>query len=241
MLQEHDLLAKDWAFKPALDVELKHYTLLAYLKRVQARFAECKLFPHLLELRSHLEELQRIRQGKEDLARAFQGDLTSFDPRTGFAIHEPLPADPHLDVIDEVIDMALPDLRRAWLEGNGLKEEVTSQIHFAPVGVLPLARNEGWLLLRSGSEARVYRYSIPLLRSPDALAGTLHVRTHYTTTYPVGISYTFEHIKSDLCKEHRSLPNPAVFAFETALPIPHIETFMPLAKQLVHEEIRRGL
>ena len=29
-----------------------------------------------------------------------------------------------------------------------------------------------------------------------------------------------------------------MFAFESELGLPHIETFMPLAKQLVYEEIR---
>ncbi len=53
----------------------------------------------------------------------------------------------------------------------------------------------------------------------------------------VGLQYTFEHIKSELVRTYRELPNPAVFALETDLALPHIETFMPLAKQFVQEEL----
>ena len=68
---EQSTLSQDWAFRPALDVELKHYILLGYLQRVEARFAERKLYPHLHEVRTHLDELLRVKRSKSDLARAF--------------------------------------------------------------------------------------------------------------------------------------------------------------------------
>lgn len=235
---EQAILPRDWAFRPALDVELKHYILLGYLQRVQTRFAEHKLYPHLDDLRVHLDELLRLQRDKNELGRAFHGDLLGFDPKTGEALHEPATQDPQLGVIDEVIGMALPDLHRAWKDGSELKEEIATHIRFAPVGLLPLITDEGWLLLRTGHDTRVYQYRIPLLRTPDVLNGSLHVRTRYVSTFTLGLSRTFEHIKSELLNTFRSLPNPAVFAFETDLSIPHIETFMPLAKQLVYEEVR---
>lgn len=235
---EQSSLPQDWAFRPALDVELKHYILLGYLQRVEARFAERKLYPHLHEVRAHLDELLRVKRSKNDLGRAFQGDLLGFDPKTGEAVHEPAMQDPQLGVIDEVIEMALPDLHRAWKEGSELKEEIATHIRFAPVGLLPLVTDEGWLLLRTGRDARVYHYCIPLLRTPDVLNGSMHVRTRYVSTFTVGLSCNLERIKSELLTSFRSIPNPAVFAFETELSIPFIETFMPLAKQLVYEEVR---
>lgn len=235
---EQAILPRDWAFRPALDVELKHYILLDYLQRVQVRFAEHKLYPHLDDLRAHLDELLRLQKDKNELRRAFHGDLLGFDPKTGEALHESVVQDPQLGVIDEVIGMALPDLHRAWKDGSELKEEIATHIRFAPVGLLPLVTDEGWLFLRTGRDARVYQYRIPLLRTPDVLNGSLHVRTRYVSTFSVGLSRTFEHVKSELLNTFRSFPNPAVFAFETDLSIPHIETFMPLAKQLVYEEVR---
>ena len=48
-------LPRDWVCRPALDLELKQYLLLAYLQRVNARFAELKLYPYLDELLGHVE------------------------------------------------------------------------------------------------------------------------------------------------------------------------------------------
>ncbi|MBK8498332.1 MAG: hypothetical protein IPL52_05830 [Flavobacteriales bacterium] len=231
-------LPRDWVSRPALDLELKQYLLLGYLQRVNARFSERKLYPYLIDLHDHLEELRRLRDTKLSLARTLGGELQGFDATSGQAVHEPLTNDRWLAVVDEVIDLAMPRLNHALQRGSQLRMELAARIQFAPVGLLPLARQEGWLLLRMGREARAYSYSVPLLRAPDPDAGALHVRTRYVSTYSVGIGRGFEQIKMDLIRDHRQLPNPAVFAFECELGLPHIETYMPLAKQMAYEVIR---
>jgi hypothetical protein len=148
-------LPQDWVFRPAFDLELKHYTLLAYLQRVQRRFKERKLYPYLDEVEDHLKELLRMRDSKEELSRALSGDLLGFDPRTGFPIHAAIAQPEQLDVIDGVIDLALPGLRRTLNDGNDLREELMEKIRFGTVGVQPLRATEGWLMVRTGQEARV--------------------------------------------------------------------------------------
>ena len=69
-------LPLDWAFRPALDAELKQYLLYGYLQRVRASFAASKLYPHLDELDQHMQELVRVKQQKRQLARALGGELT---------------------------------------------------------------------------------------------------------------------------------------------------------------------
>ncbi len=234
---EYTGLPKDWAFRPALDPELKRYLVLAYVQRVGGRFAEHKLYPYLDELQVQVDELARLRHEKDQLERSLGGELMGFDQRTGRPVHE-ASRDPRLDVIEEIIGHALPHLTAALTRGTGLREELAAHIRFAPVGVLPLLLKEGWLLLRTGMEARVYAYTVPFLRSPDVHHAVLHVRTRYVTSYSMGITCTFEHMKRDLIRLHSGLPNPAVFAFESDLGLPHIETFMPLAKKMVYGEIR---
>ena len=46
---------------------------------------------------------------------------------------------------------------------------------------------------------------------------------------------TYEHVKADLMRSRAHMPNPAVFALTSDLALPAIETFVPLAKQLVYE------
>ncbi|HMC96064.1 MAG TPA: hypothetical protein VKG92_00280 [Flavobacteriales bacterium] len=224
-----------------MDLESLQYTLLAYLQRVEARFKERKLYPYLDDLRAHTDELVRLRRKKEELARNIPGELLGFDPRSGMPVHERPADDQWLGAIDEVIDFAIPGLRRAWNEGSGLRQEIAGHIHFAPVGLWPLSTHEGWLLLRTGKEARVYGYTMPLLLDRTEEHAARYPLTRFVASYTLGSACTYEHIKADLIDKHRSLPNPATFVFETDLRLPHIETFMPLAKQLVYEHVARGI
>ncbi|MEO8589630.1 MAG: hypothetical protein ABI432_09690 [Flavobacteriales bacterium] len=234
-------LPKDWVLRSGIDLELQQYTLLAYLQRVEASFKERKLYPHLDDLRTHVDELLRLRRTKEELSHSMPGELIGFDARSGLPVRERLADDRWLAVVDEVIDFAVPGLRRMWSEGTGLRQEIAGHIHFAPVGLWPLSTQEGWLLLCSGREARVYGYTMPLLRDSPEKNHARYPWTRYVTSYTLGIACTHEHIKADLIERHRTLPNPATFVFETGLPLPHIETFMPLAKQLVYEHIAKDV
>jgi hypothetical protein len=234
-------LSKDWVVMPAFDPELKRYILLAYLQRVGARFAERKLYPHLEELHAHVTQLIQLRRSKEDLARSIPGRLTGFDRRTGEPIYQRQEEDEMMAVIDEVLDFAIPGLRQALADGRELKEEISQQIRFTPIGVQPLRATEGWLLLRTGREARVYGYSMPLFRESADELQYRSVHTRYVTSYVLGISCTYEHIKAELRERHRDLPNPATYVFEADLTLPHIETFMPLAKQLVYEHVAAAM
>lgn len=226
-------LAKDWVLSPSIDLELKQYVLLGYLQRVKARFAERKLFPYLEQVDDHVVELLNLQRSKESLARSLGGTLIGFDPQTGGPIHERTPEEGLLKVIDEVIDFAVPGLVRVRAEGLELLSEFAKHIRITTVGLQPLHVSEGWLFLRSGREARVYGYTLPLLREPKDEPIHRHVMTRYVTTFTVGLGCSFEQIKATLVRQHPALPNPATFAVETDLELPCIETFVPLAKRSV--------
>lgn len=230
-------LPSDWAYSPSIDLETKHYILLGYAQRVQARFKEHKLYPYLADLRIRTDELLRLQQDKELFARSMRTTLIGFDPNTGGPVRE-VPEQPEpLQVIDQVIDLAIPKLKQLLRRGIGLRSELVQQVRFTPVGLQPLHATEGWLLLRRGKEARVYAYSIPFLLEQDEEQLHRSVFTRYVTTYTLGLTRTFERIKSELIDEHPHLPNPATFAVETDTALPCIETLVPLAKHLVHAHV----
>ena len=227
-------LPKDWVYSPSIDLELKQYTLLGYLQRVKASFAERKLYPYLEQVHAHVEELLHLQRSKAQFARRLGGPLLGFDPHTGEAIHERPQEDDLLKVIDEVIEFAVPGLVRMRQEGEGLQQHLAEHVRFAPVGLQPLHVSEGWLFLRTGREARVYGYSIPFLRETKPELQHRNVLTRYVTTYSVGITCTYEHMKADLIERHPAFPNPATFVLETEMHLPCIETYVPIAKRLVH-------
>lgn len=230
-------LPKDWAYSPAIDLELKQYTLLGYLQRVKARFAERKLYPYLEQLRGHMNDLLELQRSKGFLEKGLSGELIGFDTATGQAIHARQAQPELLNVIDDVIGFAVPGLMQVHDAGMELREELFLHLRFSLVGLQPLHASEGWLLLRNGAEARAYHYSIPLLIERSTDLSHRNVFTRYVTTYSVGLANTFDKIKSDLIERHPAMPNPATFVVETELELPCIETFMPLAKRMVHAHV----
>jgi hypothetical protein len=227
-------LAPDWILAPAIDRELKEYILLAYLQHVEARFAEHKLYPHLEELHAHLEQLRALRHRKQALARSLATPLLGMDLQRQRLLRAK-PAQPEaMDIVDEVIAFSLPELQRMLERGSALREAISERIQFAPVGLLPLQTHEGYLLLRSQRHARAYAYGLHLLRGSNDALQYHSVHTRFLGTYRLNITTQYEHIKEELLARHPELPNPAMFVFETDISLPHIETYMPLAKQLMY-------
>ena len=233
-------LSKDWATMPAFDLELKRYLLLGYLKRVQEHFGQCKLYPYLQDLRERHAELVALRRSKDDMQWALQGALIGFDPETGAPIHERLKDEVPLKVIDDILDLAIPKLERSLTRGVQLHQQHAQQIQFVPIGVQPLDLRTGWLMMRTLEEVRVYAYTIPWVQATTSWDGQLAVRTNYVSTFPLGLSCSYEHIRSELLRGHHHLPLAATFALECPVPLPCMETFIPLAKQRVYEVFTAG-
>lgn len=220
-----------------LDEELEQYRLLAYLQRVEAGYRERKLYPHLDELRLRLAQLRVLRERSAELARTVPRDVIGLDLVHGELVRTKVQEDELLRMIEAALAFAMPELDQALERGLELREELSGRIHFAPVGVLPLSTREGYLLLRQDADALVYSYTLPLVHEVDEELRYQGIRTRYLTTYTVSIASTYEHIKADLVRIDRSSPNPATFVFESDISLPRIETFMPLAKQLVYAAI----
>lgn len=228
-------LTQDWVIAPALDLEFKQYTLLAYVQRMEQRFAERKLFPYLADVAEHVARLLALQQEKTALAQAFTGNLLGFDQRTGEAIHE-RPADHGaLAIVDEVVRFALPGLEKLHAQGRALHEEFAALLQLEPVGVQPLRRSEGWLLVRTGPLARAYAYTIPLVGQVNVTDPHRLMRTRFVTSFSMGLHRTYEGIKAELLERQAWLPNPAVFAAEFKEELPHMETALPLIKRSVHD------
>lgn len=234
-------LPKDWVLIPTLDAEFKLYTLLAYLQRVEGRFNEDKLYPYIGDLRSHLADVLELRERKNALVSRLNGDLIGFDPRSGAPVYTTLPEPELMAVIDEVVDFAIPGLERMKIMGEEKLGSFTEKVHLITVGIQPLYATEGWLLLRTGSLARAYTYTVPLVQK--ALPHEAHtlMRTNYVTSYTMGIGFDYHHAKADLAKRFDQLPNPATFAVETDVPLPYMETLLPLAKRSVYGRLNSGI
>ena len=230
----------DRLLAPPLDRELKRYTVLAYAQRMRQCFADHKLYPHLDRLGMCVQDLRELEQQRDQMESAMPKELGGIDLRRMQLHYTRSMAKPDaLAVIEEMIAMALPEFSRTLEAGHELRAELVQGIRFAPVGLLPLYASEGYLMLRQGSDARVYAYTLHRLRTEESGPAHFNLTTRFVSTWSIGLACTYETIKRELVRA-LPLPNPATFAFEAPTPLPPVETFLPLAKQLVYAEVAKS-
>lgn len=85
------------------------------------------------------------------------------------------------------------------------------------------------------SEIRAYAYTVTLFEHKDARYKG--IRVQYIDKWIRSIANTFEHIKREIIRNIRTLPNPAVFCIESPLAIPVEETFLPIAKRMLIRQV----
>lgn len=229
----------DHLLAPPLDAELKRYTVLAQVQCARKGFEELKLYPYLSGVQQCVEALNALLRERQRIDQARSREVEGIDLEQSRLVYGTPPAAHELSLIDEVVDHALPAFTAVRDTGNELRHELARTIRFEPVGLLPLRTTEGYLLLRQEREARAYTYNLHRMELPNAEAQA-QLTTRFVSTYTLGLMCTYEHIKLDLVRAHQ-LPNPATFAFEAAVPLPAVETYLPLAKQMILALLRKGL
>jgi hypothetical protein len=230
-------LNKDWITEKHIDFEYKKYILLAYLKHVDSCFRATRLYPPLAELVEHYRMAKLLKENKETLAAHFPRRLSGFDTEKFMLTYETLMSDDRLmSEIESILDFSLPKFEEWLREGKQIYDFIEKEIDLDAVGLIPIDTSAGYLFLKNASAAtRVYSYSITIFEEPDATWRGVH--TSFIRAYTHSLANTYESIKTELVREIRELPNPAVYVAETGLNIPVDETFLPIAKRMLVREV----
>lgn len=225
-------LSKDWLFEDHIDLEYKSYVLLAYLQDISRAFEVRQLYPFLAELVEHYNALINIRAEHERLENQFPKELKAIKPNFQLE-YEKMGRPETLEEIIEIIEYAIPMMKKRLNEGKELYEELAKTIHVSSVGILPLQTDEGYLLLMNGGarETQVYNFNITLFADPRGKYRAIH--TSFLADYKRSISNTPEQIKLELIRLNRELPNPVTLAVESESFLPFHETLFPIAKREV--------
>lgn len=229
----------DQLLSPPLDAELKRYTVLAHVQRARQGFGERKLYPHLSGVQQCVEALTALLRERHRIDMARSREVEGIDLEQARMVYGAPPAAHELSIIDEVVDHALPAFTTVRDMGNELRHELARTIRFEPVGLLPLNTSEGYLLLRQEHEARAYAYTLHHVEQPGGGMNAC-LTTRYVSTYTLSLVCTYEQVKLELVRAYH-LPNPATFAFEAAVPLPAVETYLPLAKQMMVAMLKKGV
>lgn len=222
-----------------LDPEYRKYMLLAFLQRIGQRFREKRLYPYLNELKKQYTEFLSFRGKKEEMHSSFPRELSGIDLEKQQLYYRTLIHDEEfIEEIDRIVEMSLPRIKEELDRGEDLRNSVMEHVEIRPVGLLPLHKREGYLLLSRSDEWRVYRYRLNFIQHPSVDKRYKDLRTHYIDSFPP--IHGPESIKDRLMKERTDWPNPAVFWIESDLLVPHVETLLPIAKQVLMHLLERA-
>lgn len=225
-------LSETWFAEGRIDFELKKYTLLAYLQEVNKYFNENKLYPQLADIIFHYNNIVAFRENKKYLQEHFPKKLTGIQMEKLQVLYQQMIEDDELmQELEDIIHYSAGKMKSIIYNGTEIYEFVEEKISITPVGLIPLDTQEGYFFLSSGDvkSTRVYHYRLSIFEKHDEKYRS--IKTAFIDHWQRSISSTYEHIKSELIRHRKDLPNPAVYSIETELSYPLDETLLPVAKR----------
>ncbi len=227
-------LSETWFAEGYIDFELKKYTLLAYLQNIQKGFNETKLYPQLADIIFHYNNIISFRDNKKMLQDNFPKRLTGIQIKTLTLLYQQVIEDDELmKELEEIIYFATQQMQQTISDGTGIYEFVEDKISIQPIGLIPLNNSEGYFFLNNGNEkdTHVYQYRLTIFEKHDEKYRG--IRTDYIDKWSRSIASTYGHIKSELIKKKKDMPNPAVYAMIASHNFPVEETLLPIAKRFL--------
>jgi hypothetical protein len=225
-------LSETWFAEGRIDFELKKYTLLAYLQEVNRCFTESKLYPQLADIIFHYNNIVAFRENKKYLQEHFPKKFSGIQMEKLQLLYEQMINDDELmQELEDIINYSAGRIKHTISQGTEIYEFVEEKISITPVGIIPLDIQEGYFFLSSGYtlQTGVYYYRLSIFEKHDEKYRS--IKTVFIDNWYRSISSTYEHIKSELIRHRKELPNPAVYSIETDLKFPVDETLLPVAKR----------
>lgn len=226
-------LTPNWFSEGIIDFEHKKYVLLGYLQHVSKQFDESKLYPFLSDLIFHYQTLVDLQTNQQQVKEHFPKKLSKLDFESFRLQYEKMMNDEDYMVeIESILAYAIPRLMDSLKEGKSIYEYVEDNIAIEPIGILPLNKSFGYMILSNGEKnrlAKVYEYELSFYESAHEKYRSL--RTHFVNEYTRKITQTYESIKIDLIRTHKKLPNPATYLINSQVQFPLTETLLPIAKR----------
>jgi hypothetical protein len=233
-----DSLSKDWITEGTLDFEYKKYILLAYLQHCHGSFEKKALYPPLGDLIEHHRNLLEFNQTISNLRQNFPKNISGLDPSKGTLIYENTLQDDHyFSSVTEIVDYAIPAFKQTLEEGRQIYEEVEQHIELTPLGVIPVYKDEGYLLVQPDltDEVSVYNYRLSVIAGIGESFRALEMNWIFNDKR--SIAHTYESIKRELILKFKHLPNPATFLCRSRGWLPLKETLLPVTRRVLLKQL----
>jgi hypothetical protein len=214
------------------DHETDQYRILSGIKEYSGNFRKKKLYPALSELIDLAALLENILNQKKGLSKSFPKNIIGFDISNKRIILENAEMiDQNIEVLFELIEWALPVIRKTIEEGIALYEFVEKNIYLDEVGILPLYKKEGYIIIPDNllEKFLIHRFHFALFEGGSEKFPTL--KTLFIEAVEQGLINTPEYLKQKMIEIYKDIPNPATYYCETDLDLPFSETLFPVAKR----------
>lgn len=215
------------------DVERTQYQVLAGLQKVRDAFSSNRIYPHLGHLITLYRSLQTVLEQSEQFRSPHNGRAKGIDLGNQTVLYDwpDLDGDQMVSV-EALIEWALPHIQDAIEEGKAIYEFVEENLEMETVGIIPSYVQEGYLMVPAREHATLYvlRYTLSIYRDDGERYRTLKTEVCKTIEQR-GADRSPSSIKLQLVEEHRDLPNPATYFFQTDLAFPFQETLLPIVKR----------
>ena len=224
-------LPDNWLTEGLLDFEYKKYTLLAYLQGVESEFGQLRVYPGLADLARHYDALAAYRAGKQQLAAHFKKEVNGADFANARLTYAPPTPDPAaLAELEDVVDYSLPRMAAGVEAGKQLYNTVDDALTLTPLGLQPLAQEQGYVLIHRARrpEVDVFHYRLSWQTRADGTYRALAWRHHLSATH--SLTNTFEQIRTNIVRQGTGAA-PATYLAECSLDVPLTETLCPVAKR----------
>lgn len=233
-------LEKSWITDGHIDFEYKKYVLLAYLQHVKGDFDQSKLYPSLSDLVAHYRDAVLIKEKKKTVKSGFPKEISRLDLSKLEIIYKDLAENDELvRHLEEVVDYAIPTMKDTLEIGKALHEEIEEGLSIDPVGIIPLYKDEGYVLIETGNSRTVdiFQYQVKKFIMHNEQFRGIYFK--WIDKVRRGIVESFEQIKLKLIKTYQVLPNPATFTIHSRYDYPMNETLIPISKKLVMQTVKQ--
>lgn len=230
-------LHADWLTSGWMDAEYKRYLVLAYLQEVRREFSAVRLYPALSDLLFHYQNLLKVKKSKDKLYDQFPQQLSRIDlEKLTIEYRKLIEDDELMQLIEQLVAFALPKLQAAISEGEDIYHFIEQHLAFSPLGIEPLWREEGYVLLHCQGESVVwvYVYRSRLYYGEEPYRD---VRLDWVDMLTKSAAESYESLKMQLLRRRKDLPLPATFLVVSQLQCPLEPTLLPMVRKILMKHL----
>lgn len=225
-------LSSDWFVEGMLDFEYKKYVLLAYLQHVSREFAEMRLYPSFSDLIFHYKNLHFYQENKRKLLEKFPKRISEEEfKKLTRVFSDELDDDSQLKEIEQIVAYSLPIIQEHLSEGKEIYEFIDHQLLIEPIGITPLYKNEGYVLLQISQSKIVKAFEYRIVFFENVEANYHGISMKQVDSFRKSLVNTYEFMKLQLIRNHAKFPNPATYLLLARNELPEDSALLPVAKR----------